>query len=636
MSRDLRPARRIPRGLLALCLLSIAGLALLPFLQVGDGKTIPPFALFLGRFHPVILHVPIGLILLALLLEHAHIRGLRQWIPKVPPETATFLMFCAAASALVSTVLGWMLSFSGGYDPVLLQRHFTAGLVTAIGANLALLLKLVSDAYPASWLGALAYQIVLLATGASLGLAGHLGASITHGEDYLTEYAPNPVRHLLGLPIHVDPADQPWKPLPERVVFSEVIEPVLAERCVGCHGGQKAKGGLRLDAFAQVMKGGDSGAVVVAGEPAKSTLLRYIDLPESDSKHMPPKGKVQVSDDERLILSWWVQAGAPENRTVGELPLPDDVQLAMDRDVPEAIRAKRAAAKHEEVARLAITVSSLQKRLPGTLRAVAPGETDLEFSAGLDPARFGDGQLRELALVGDEITLLDLHRTAVTDAGLQTLTKMPNLRRLQLQETNTGDAGLTGIKTLPKLEVLNLYDTHVTDKGLAGLASLKKLRKLYLWRTAATASGEASLRKQLPKLEIVQADPMPNPPPAPPAVAAATPAPKRPPAVPPPATPVAVLALTSAPPASPVPLAIPISTPAPVLVQTPTTAPVPTPVAAAPPAAVTPTPAVPPSPVPISTGAPIANGVQSPASSPLPSSPPAPAAVAATPPPVQP
>ena len=88
-------------------------------------------ALFLGRFHPVILHVPIGLILLALVLEHAHVRGLRQWIPKVPPDTSTFLMFCAAMSALVSTLLGWMLSYSGGYDPVLLQRHFLAGLLTA-------------------------------------------------------------------------------------------------------------------------------------------------------------------------------------------------------------------------------------------------------------------------------------------------------------------------------------------------------------------------------------------------------------------------------------------------------------------------------------------------------------------------
>lgn len=539
----LRPPRRIPRGLFALCLCNVAGLALLPLLQVGDGKTIPPLALFLGRFHPVVLHVPIGLILLALILEHAHIPGLRQWIPKVPPETATFLIFCAAMSAAASTVLGWMLSYSGGYDPVLLQRHFVAGLVTAIGANVALGLKLVSDAYPARRAWAWAGQLALLATGASLGLAGHLGASITHGEDYLTEYAPDSVRRALGLPVHIDPADLPWKPLPERVVFAEVVAPVLTVRCVGCHGGAKANGGLRLDAYQQVIKGGNGGAVVVAGDPAKSTLLRYIDLPEGDPKHMPPKGKTQVSDDERLILDWWVQAGLPENKLMAELTPPDDVLLALNRNVPEAVRVKQETAKRAKVAALAATLATLQKRLPGTmLRAVAPGETDLEFAPGADPAHFGDTQLRELTAVGEDVILLDLRRTAVTDAGLAALAKMPNLRRLQLQETSTGDAGLLELKTLANLEVLNLYDTHVTDKGVAALASLKKLKRLYVGRTAVTNTGEVALHKQIPKLEIVKPEPIPQPRPAstPPAVvmAAASPVPTPPrPAVAPVATP---------------------------------------------------------------------------------------------------
>ena len=150
-SLDETPARRpIPLAVLGIALLSLVALGLLPYLQLGDGTNIPRLALFMGRFHPVVLHVPIGMILLAIILEHAHVRGLRRWIPKVPPGTSTFLMFFAAVTATVSTVLGWMLSFSGGYDPVLLHRHFLAGLTTAIGANLALLLKLISDSRPAS------------------------------------------------------------------------------------------------------------------------------------------------------------------------------------------------------------------------------------------------------------------------------------------------------------------------------------------------------------------------------------------------------------------------------------------------------------------------------------------------------
>ena len=113
-------------------------------------------------------------------------------------------------------------------------------------------------------------------------------------------------------------------------------------------------------------------------------------------------------------------------------------------------------------------------------------------------------QLRQLEPVAGNIVLLDLARTHITDAGLQSLAKMPNLTRLEIQETNTGDAGLQWIGNLPALEVLNLYDTHVTDKGLARLASLKKLRRVYLWRTSVTDAGVQALRKRMPQLDIVR------------------------------------------------------------------------------------------------------------------------------------
>jgi hypothetical protein len=504
------PRRPIPLAVLGLALLSLAVLGFLPFIQLGDGTNIPRFALFLGRFHPVVLHVPIGMILLAILLEHAHIRGLRRWIPVVTRGTSTFLLFFAAASATLSTLLGWMLSYSGGYDPALLQRHFYAGLATGIGANLALLLKLISDAHPSARLSRYAYQVVLLATGACLALAGHWGASITHGEDYLTEYAPDSVRHLLGLPVRIDPADLPWKPLPDRIAFTDVVGPIFNDRCVSCHSGQKAKGGLRLDRFDLVMKGGNGGASVVPSEPSKSLLLRYIDLPDDDEKHMPPKGKTQLSDDERAILEWWVQAGAPENQTIGSLTVPPDVQLAMERTVPEAVREKQEAAERAQAAQVAATMAPLKTTLPGSLRMIVPGEPGLEYSAAADYAKVSDPQLRQLEPLGAHILLLDLSRTHISDSGLQSLAKMPNITRLQIQETNTGDPGLQWVAMVPALEVLNIYDTHVTDKGLARLGALGNLRRLYLWRTGVTEAGIENLRKKLPHLDIVNAEVPPH------------------------------------------------------------------------------------------------------------------------------
>jgi uncharacterized membrane protein len=509
------PRRPIPLAVLAFAVLSLAILGLLPFLQLGDGNNIPRLALFMGRFHPVVLHVPIGMILLAILLEHAHFRGLRRWIPKVPPGTSTFLMFFAAVSATVSTVLGWMLSYSGGYDPVLLQRHFIAGLSTGIGANLALLLKLISDSRPCDRLARYSYQIVLLATGACLGLAGHWGASITHGEDYLTEYAPDSLRHLLGLPVRIDPADLPWKPLPERIAFNDVVGPILNDRCVSCHSGQKAKGGLRLDRYDLVLKGGNGGAAVVPGDSSKSLMARYIDLPEEEEKHMPPKGKTQVSDDERAILDWWIGAGAPEEKTIGELNVPAEVQLAMERAVPEAIRQKQEAAMRAQAAELAKALGPIRKGLHGSLRLIVPGEPNLEYSAGAGHALVDDAEVRRLEPVAGNIVLLDLGRTRITDAGLQSVAKMTNLSRLEIQETNTGDPGLQWVESLPELEVINLYNTHVTDKGLERLESLKKLRRVYLWRTNVTDAGVQALRKRMPQVDVIRAEAVPNIPAAP-------------------------------------------------------------------------------------------------------------------------
>jgi hypothetical protein len=507
-------SRPVPLAVLWFALLSLAILALLPFLQLGDGSNIPRFALFLGRFHPVVLHVPIGMILLAILLEHAHIRGLRRWIPKVAPGTATFLMVFAGLSATVSTVLGWMLSFSGGYDPTLLQRHFYAGLSTAIGANLALVVKLFSDAHPRSRGARIAYQVILLATGACLGLAGHWGASITHGEDYLTEYAPDSVRHLLGLPVRIDPANLPWKPLPDRIAFADVVGPLLNDRCVSCHSGQKAKGGLRLDRYDLVLKGGNTGPAVIPGDVDKSLLLKYIDLPEDDEKHMPPKGKTQLSDDEQAILAWWVGAGAPEEKTIGELSVPAAVQLAMEHAVPEAIRRKQEAAERAQAAAVAAALGPLKKNLHGSLRLIVPSEPNLEFSANPDNREVVDSDLRQLETVGPNLILLDVARSGITDAGLASLAKMPNLTRLEIPETDTGDTGLQWIGKLSALEVLNLYGTHVSDKGLALLASSPKLRRVYLGSTQVTEAGMDALRKRIPGIEIIGAAAVPKPTPS--------------------------------------------------------------------------------------------------------------------------
>ena len=97
--------------------------------------------------------------------------------------------------------------------------------------------------------------------------------------------------------------------------FERKVRPLLAEQCYSCHGAEKQKGHLRLDSPGAIRAGGESGAVVVAGDPAKSRLIIAVGYQSEDLK-MPPKQRLtarQVAD-----LTEWVKLGAP--MPVGEAP----------------------------------------------------------------------------------------------------------------------------------------------------------------------------------------------------------------------------------------------------------------------------------------------------------------------------
>ncbi len=88
--------------------------------------------------------------------------------------------------------------------------------------------------------------------------------------------------------------------------FESQVRPLLASKCVSCHGAEKQKGELRLDSRAAVLKGGESGPAVVPGRPEESLLIEAINY---DSFEMPPAG--QLSKESIDVLTRWVRMGAP-------------------------------------------------------------------------------------------------------------------------------------------------------------------------------------------------------------------------------------------------------------------------------------------------------------------------------------
>jgi uncharacterized membrane protein len=263
--------------------------------------------LFLGRFHPVLVHLPIGgLVLLGVLELMAKFSRFKD-----AAQSNRFILGLTAAASVTAALFGWMLSQSGAYEPQLLQWHKWTGFAFAAGCSLTFLLNWLAR-YPA-------YRLSLLATLAVLVVASHLGASITHGRDFLTEFAPEPLRRLLGGGGKSAAAPEIKSDLTQQPVFGALIQPILQRRCSACHGPEKRKADLSVESYETLLKGGKDGPVLIAGKALDSPMIHRLLLPVNDEDHMPPEGKPQPTLAEITALQWWIDHGAPVDKTVGEL-----------------------------------------------------------------------------------------------------------------------------------------------------------------------------------------------------------------------------------------------------------------------------------------------------------------------------
>jgi hypothetical protein len=456
---------------------------------------------WLGHFHPLVLHFPIVLLLVALAFEAARLPGLRCVLPRPDAATVTTILGLGAVGCTLALVCGWLLAQGGGYEPDLLGRHLWAGSATAFGTNLALIMRLSSRTIGTGVLCGLA-NLTLTLTCGSLTLAGHYGASLTHGEGYLTEHAPGFLRQLVGLQSRHDPSADAIKPVEQRLLWCDVVQPILEERCIFCHHEGKAKGGLRLDSLTALLKGGASGLAVVPGNPQQGLLLKFLQLAVDDDKHMPPKGKPQPTEAQLAALAYWIEMGSPADKTAGDFELTASLRATFESLLTPVQRKTLEAKSQAEAASLETALATLRGKLPGRLACVVPGKPELAYASGIDFAAVSDAQLNALAPVAVSVVTLDLQQTKVTDAGLAALAPFTKLRKLQLQNTALSDAGLEHLGKLASLEILNLYGTGVTDGGLQHLAGLRNLKKIYLWQSKVTPEGVGKLRAAIPGVEV--------------------------------------------------------------------------------------------------------------------------------------
>ncbi len=281
------------------------------------------FVYFLGRFHVVVLHVPLGLIVALVVIEGLVRREKYRHMAGALP----FLWGAAAVSAIVTVIFGYMHIAEGGFvGPSAAQhRNFGTALAVLLTGVAALRLSPYAASYgpvffPASIL------FVLLAS-----MTGHYGGNLTHGSTFLVEYAPQPIRSLAGLA----PRRPPVENLATADPFLDLVKPMLDRRCTDCHNPEQREAELDMTTYEALMEGGETGSVIVAGRPEFSELLRRITLPHDDDAFMPAEGNTPLTDRQVEIIEWWISAGAPANTTFSDLDteVPDDVRETIQAEL---------------------------------------------------------------------------------------------------------------------------------------------------------------------------------------------------------------------------------------------------------------------------------------------------------------
>jgi uncharacterized membrane protein len=449
-------------------LLFALNIFIIVLLLAGDHLVIPRWLQPVGRMHPLLLHFPIVLLLLAMLMEFFRYRPVYA-SEKFYQDFATALLLSGALLSAITAIMGLFLSREPGYDGSDVQWHKWLGACVVFTSSLIYWGRSKPWYKPAVARAGSVVVVCLLVGG------GHFGASLTHGDNFLL--AP-----VMGA--------KPLVPIDQALVFRDVVQPIFENKCTGCHNSGKLKGGLMLTDERALLKGGKDGKLFVPGQPQLSLLLQRIHLPEEEKKHMPPSGKPQLTAAEMAVLYHWVKENADFKEKVTDLPLSDSLRLA-------AAPFLQPAAANDEKFDFAAADDKTIKKLNNNYRVIsqlAEGSPALAVHI-YNKSVYNRTVLEGLNPVRKQIVSLNLDRMPVEDSELKTIAGFENLRTLNLDFTDITGATLNSLASLKYLRALSLAGTKVNARSLTRLSAFKSLKEIVVWNTGIDPPDLAALQR---------------------------------------------------------------------------------------------------------------------------------------------
>ena len=427
----------------------------------------------IGRFHPIIIHLPIGFIIIGLLIE------LNRKKFKEAKNILKFIFSWGTISCVLSIISGYFQYLQEGLLWQSIDGHFYAGIITLL--LIFGFYQYLKDKKFFNYLPREFYTIGLVLT---ITITGHLGGQITHGDEYLTE----PFQIMMDGELSNEESLLSSSNASEGPIFNSLIQPIFNSKCISCHNSEKSKGELALHNFESLKKGGENGIIINYENPELSEIFVRIHLSKNEKKHMPPKSKKQLTKAEISILSLWINAGAPENTLIKDMKIGDELLSNF--------------IKKEERFFPEIEISSPNNKSISFLRGkgihIAPvsKSSNLLYLSSYNYHKFIEEDIFELKKLRNNIVDIDLSNSSFSDEVFEMLSTFSNLTRLKLNYTTITGKGIEKLSSLKNLKKLHLINTNLNSTSIKVISSFPAIETVYLFQNNRDLSKEVTLSNE--------------------------------------------------------------------------------------------------------------------------------------------
>lgn len=431
---------------------------------------IPVWLQPLGRMHPLVLHFPIGFVVLLVLVNL-----FKKQLDEVSYQKVNkFLLLLTAFTTTLSALMGFFLSREEGYTSDLMSLH------KWIGAGVSYIMYAMILAYN----NQKAYRVLLYAGFFSIVLAGHFGAGLTHGTNFLME-------PVMGSESAEFDENSP--------VFASFIQPILTAKCESCHNSQKHKGQLDISTLEKIHEGGENGPVWVAGDLDESELIKRAILPLDNEDHMPPEGKPQLTEREFDLIKSWIQGGADELISLAELSKDDTLYMLANSRMEQMNYVEE-----EPEYTFGFADEDLIESLNNPYRTVAQHSPK---SPAIDVNIYGRqafklDYLSELQKIKEQVVSLNVSYLPIEVDAITLISELTNLEKLNLNFTEVTGETLASLTACSNLNSLSLSGTKITADISTFLEKLENLREVYIWNTSISKDEIKTLEAGLPKVRF--------------------------------------------------------------------------------------------------------------------------------------